>query len=52
MLYAYSSVPAIRDNADWIKESIKSGTKVSTKGTSYSRSAAMEFMEKLLNTWV
>jgi len=38
MLYAYSSISKICDDAVTIKESAKSGNKVSTKWTSYSRS--------------
>ena len=48
---AHSSIRTIRDNADRIKESSKSGTKVSTKRT-YSRSSIMEHVEKVLRTWI
>jgi hypothetical protein len=48
---AHSSICTIRDNVDKIKESAKSGTKVSAKRTSYSRSSTMECMEKVLSIW-
>jgi len=35
-----------------MKESAKSGTKVSAKRMSYSVSSTMEHTEKMLNTWL
>jgi hypothetical protein len=46
----HSSICTIRDSADCIKESAKSGTKVSTKRTCYTRSSAFERTEKMLCT--
>ena len=49
---AHSSIRTIRDNADRIKESSKSRTKVSTKRISYSRCSIMEHVEKMLRAWI
>jgi hypothetical protein len=49
---AHSSVRTIRDNADKIKASAKSGTNGCAKRTSYSRSSTMERMEKMLSAWI
>ena len=50
--FTYSSVHTVRDNADRIKESAKSGIKVSAKRTSYLRSSTMEHVETMLSTWI
>jgi DDE superfamily endonuclease./Tc5 transposase DNA-binding domain./CENP-B N-terminal DNA-binding domain. len=50
--WAKSTVRTIRNNADRIKESAKSGTKVSAKRICYSRSSTMERMEKMLSIWI
>jgi len=41
----------VRNNADRIKGSAKSGTRASAKRICYSRSSTMECMEKMLSTW-
>jgi hypothetical protein len=42
----------IWDNSVRIKESAKSGTKVSAKRTSYSRRSAVERVDTMLSTWI
>jgi len=49
---AKSTVRTIRNNADRIKESAKSGTRASAKRICYSRSSTMECMEKMLSMWI
>ena len=49
---AKSTVRTIRNNADRIKESAKSGTRASAKRICYSRSSTMERMEKMLSMWI
>jgi hypothetical protein len=49
---AKSTVRTIRNNADRIKESAKSGIRASAKRIFYSRSSTMERMEKKLSMWI
>jgi len=49
---AKSTVRTIRNNADRIKESAKSGIRASAKRICYSRSSTMERMEKMVSMWI
>lgn len=44
------NVCTVCDNADRVKECVKTGMKVGAKRT-YSRSSTTEYMEKMLSTW-
>lgn len=48
----YSSLCTICDKASRTEESARSGTKVSTRKISYSRSSNIEHLEKMLSTWI
>jgi hypothetical protein len=47
-----SSICIIGNSADRIKESAKSGTKVNTERTSYSRSSTVKHTENISRTWI
>ena len=48
----HSSICIIGNGAERIKQSTKSGTKVITERTFYSRSLTMKHMENILSTWI